>query len=334
MQEKIRIVMEETGCDEGQAQIALESCNYNISKSISKIFDLLKDIVVVKGKFYTYGNHLYGMIMIIVDINHRRHLRTRALVTYNPKVYETDLQQNWYEYDKKLYTARLLPGSIQDMTLNIEKKIAEEISDEYQESFFAAVKKNNIMEVADILEDILREPLKTAVNFEILSEELNLTQFKKISDRVFPPQMEFEFKEYDFGLVDLLTIDVMPVAYGDLILQAGHLMPGDEIAVLINDTRDIAQYLSGLIGGRNIFGAIAIPCKIHEITHSKNGVTITVRLAAGVVGQATVSEDTPIKVVKWVGRSGFFNRIFFRFYLIFLKLFERIRKLRNGGKNE
>ena len=334
MQEKIRIVMEETGCDEGQAQIALESCNYNISKSISKIFDLLKDIVVVKGKFYTYGNHLYGMIMIIVDINHRRHLRTRALVTYNPKVYETDLQQNWFDFDKKLYTARLLPGSIQDMTLNIEKKIAEEISDEYQESFFAAVKKNNIMEVADILEDILREPLKTAVNFEILSEELNLTQFKKISDRVFPPQMEFEFKEYDFGLVDLLTIDVMPVTYGDLILQAGHLMPGDEIAVLINDTRDIAQYLSGLIGGRNIFGAIAIPCKIHEITHSKNGVTITVRLAAGVVGQATVSEDTPIKVVKWVGRSGFFNRIFFRFYLIFLKLFERIRKLRNGGKNE
>ncbi|PIU83346.1 MAG: hypothetical protein COS68_04500 [Elusimicrobia bacterium CG06_land_8_20_14_3_00_38_11] len=328
MQEKIKIVMEETGCDEGQAQIALESCNYNISKSITKIFDLLKDIVVVKGKFYTYGVHLYGMIMIIVDINHRRHLRTRALVTYNPKVYETDLQQNWYEYDKKLYTARLLPGSMQDVTLSIEKKIVEEILDEYSESFFTAVKKNNIMEVADILEDILREPLKTsAVNFEILNEELNLTQFKKISDRIFPPQMEFEFKEYDFGLVDLLKIDVMPVAYdGDFILQAGRLMPGDEIAVLINDTREISQYLSGLIGGRNIFGAIAIPCKIHEITHSKNGVAIMVRLAAGVVGQVTVSENTPIKVVKWVSRSGFFNRMFFRFYLIFFKLFEKIKK--------
>ncbi|MFH0947561.1 MAG: hypothetical protein V1833_00985 [Elusimicrobiota bacterium] len=326
MQEKIRIVMEETGCDEGQAQIALESCNYNISKSISKIFDLLKDIVVIKGKFYTYGNHLYGMIMIIVDINHRRHLRTRALVTYNPKVYETDLQQNWCEYDKKLYTTRLMPGSIQDMTLSIEKKIVDEILDEYNESFFDAVKKNNITEVADILEDILREPLSTsAVNFEILSEELNLTQFKKISDKIFPPQTEFEFNEYDFSLVNQFTIDVMPVSSGGVILKAGVLMPGDEIAVLITDNREISQYLSGLIGGRNIFGVIAIPCKIHNITHSKNGVTLMVRLAAGVVGQATVSEDTPIKVVKWVRRSGFFNRIFFKFYLIFFKLFEKMK---------
>jgi len=122
MRDSIRLVMEETGCDEGQAIVALESCNYDISKSISKIFDLLRDIVVIKGKFYTFGNHLYGMLTIIVDINHQRHLRTKALVTYNPKVYETELLQNWYEYEKKLYTARLVSGSIPDMTLNIETK--------------------------------------------------------------------------------------------------------------------------------------------------------------------------------------------------------------------
>ena len=110
MKDSTRLVMEETGCDEGQAIVALESCDYNISKAISKIFDLLRDIVVLKGKFRTFENHLYGMLTVAVDIKHNRLLRTKVLVTYNPKVYETDLSQNWYEYEKKLYTARLISG--------------------------------------------------------------------------------------------------------------------------------------------------------------------------------------------------------------------------------
>ncbi|MFH1540705.1 MAG: hypothetical protein ABID79_02490 [Elusimicrobiota bacterium] len=319
MQEKIKIVMEETNCNEEQAQIVLESCNYNVSKSISKIFDLLKNIAVIKSKFYTYDNHLYGMIIVIVDINHCRNLKTRVVVTYNPNVYETaDLYQDWYEYDKKLYTTRLLPGSIQDLTLDIEKKIVEEILNEHNESFFDAVKKNNITEIADILEDILRKPLKTsAINFEILSEELNLAQFRKISDKIFQQQLEFEFKEYDFNLVDHLTIDIMPVSSGGLVLKANTLLPGDEIAVIISDTRDIAQYLSGFIGGRNALGTTAIVCKVHEIVCLKDDVTITVYLAAGVIGKATILKNTLVKVVKLVKRGGFFYRIFFKFYLIF-----------------
>ncbi|MDD5686824.1 MAG: hypothetical protein PHE88_03195 [Elusimicrobia bacterium] len=327
MRDSIRLVMEETGCDEGQAIVALESCNYDISKSISKIFDLLRDIIVIKGKFYTFGNHLYGMLTIIVDINHNNHLRTKALVTYNPKVYETDLLQNWYEYEKKLYTARLVSGSIPDMTLSIESKVVSEILDEYNKSFFSAVKEKNIMEVADILEDILREPLRTAaVNFEISLEELNLSQFKKISDRNPPQQIEFEFNEYNFNFTDPLSIDVETIPNAVPSIKAGALLSGDEIFVIINDKRDIAQYLSGLLGGRNAYRPIMIPSKIQEIKKVKDDLIITVRLAAGVVGKAVVPENLTVKILSLVGRKGFFKRLFFRFYLIFSDFFEIIKK--------
>ena len=327
MRDSVRIVMEETGCDEGQAVLALESCNYVISKSISKIFDLLKDIIVVKSKFYTFGNHLYGMISIIVDINHNRHLRTKALVTYNPTTYEIDLSQNWYEYEKRLYTARLISGSIPDVSLDIESKVVTEILDEYKQSFFSAVKEKNIMEIADIMEDILREPLRThAVNFEILLEELNLSQFKKISDRNLPQQMELEFNEYNLNFTEPLTIDVIPISGNSPSIKAKALLPGDEIHVLINDGRDIAQYLSGLLGGRDVYRPVAIPSKIQEIIKSKNRLVIIDRLAAGVIGRAIVNENEEIKILYLVRRKIFVNRLLLRFYLLFSKFFEIIKQ--------
>lgn len=329
MQDSIRLVMEETGCDEGQAVLALESCNYDISKSISKIFDLLKDIIVIKTKFYTFGHHLYGMLTIIIDINHHSHLRTKALITYNPKVYETDLSQNWYEYERKLYTSRLVSGSIPEVTLNIESTVVEEILNEYNESFFSAVKEKNIMEVTDILEDILREPLKTqAINFEVLLEELNLTQFKKMPSETLPQQMEFKFKEYDFNFTDPLSLNVIPVSSGRPFVKSRVLSPGDEIFVLIDDAREIAQYLSGLLGGRNAYVPVALPSKIQDITKTKDDLTITVRLAAGVVGKMVVTEGINIKILSLVRRKGFVNRFLFKFYLIFSKIFEIMKKQR------
>ncbi|OGS34547.1 MAG: hypothetical protein A2474_02225 [Elusimicrobia bacterium RIFOXYC2_FULL_34_12] len=319
--------MEETGCDEGQAILALESCNYVISKSISKIFDLLKNIVVVKSKFYTFGTHLYGMLTIIVDINHNKHLRTKALVTYNPTTYEIDLSQNWYEYEKKLYTARLISGSIPDISLDIESKVVTEMLDEYKSSFFSAVKEKNIMEVADILEDILREPLKThAVNFDIILEELNLSQFKKITDKNLPQQMELEFNEYNINVAEPLTIDVICISGNGPSLKAKSLLPGDEILVLINDSRDIAQYLSGLLGGRDVYRPVAIPSKIQEVVKSKNKLLIYVRLAAGVIGKSIVSENEKIRVLYLGRRKMLINRIFLKFYLIFSKFFEIIKR--------
>ncbi|MEW6557043.1 MAG: hypothetical protein AB1349_06785 [Elusimicrobiota bacterium] len=332
MPDNLHLIMEETGCDEGQAHLALTLCNFDVLKSISRIFDLLKDITVVKGKFYTYGNHLYGIFTITVDKKHQRHLSTKAVITYNPKIYETDLQQNWYEYEKKLYATRLSSGSISDLSLNIESKIVDEILDEYNESFFSAIKENNVIEVADILEDILREPLKTtAINFEILLEELNLTQFKKISDKnkSIPQQLEFEFNEYSVNFAEPLSLDVVPVSCNGASIRASILMPGDEIAVLINDDRDIAQYLSKLLGGISANGTVSLPVKIQEIYKSKDDLTIIARLATGVVGKSIVSEETPVTVISWTKRSGFFNRIVFRFYLIFSKMVEKIRRVKN-----
>jgi len=327
MKDNIRLVMEETGCDEGQAIVALESCDYNISKAISKIFDLLRDIVVLKGKFRTFENHLYGMLTIAVDIKHNRLLRTKVLVTYNPKVYETDLSQNWYEYEKKLYTARLISGSIPDTTLNLENTIVNKVTGEYKDSFFSAIKENNIMETVDILEDILTGVIKTqSINFEISSEHLNLSQFKKISDQDFRQQMEFNFIHFNLGNSEPLLIDVLPLSDGNPSIKAGSLLPGDEIFVFINDQRDIARYLSGLLGGRNASGNVALPAKVQSVVRDNSGANIVVRLAIGVIGRTVMPEKIPIKVLSLVRRKGIVNYLIFNFYLILSRIMEKIRR--------
>ena len=324
MKDSIRLVMEETGCDEGQAIVALESCDYNISKAISKIFDLLRDIVVLKGKFRTFENHLYGTLTIAVDIKHNRLLRTKVLVTYNPRVYETDLSQNWYEYEKKLYTARLISGSIPDTTLNLENTLVNRISGEYKESFFSAIKEKNVFETVDLLEDIVTGVIKTqSVNFEIATEHLNLAQFKKISDQDFQQQMEFNFIRFNLGNSETLSIDVLPLSDGTPSVRAGSLLPGDEIFVFINDHRDIAKYLSGLLGGRSPSGNVPLPSKVQEVVRDNDGVKITVRLAIGVIGRTTMPEKIPIKVLSLARRRGVFNFLAFNFYLFVSRAFQK-----------
>jgi hypothetical protein len=317
--------MEETGCDEGQAIVALESCNYDIAKSISKIFDVLRDIVVLKGKFRTFENHLFGMLTITADINRRDLLRTKVLVTYNPKVYETDISQNWYEYEKMLYTARLISGSIPDITLNIENVIMNELGGEYKGSFFSAIEDDNRTEIVDILEDILTRLIKTSsIDFDISSERLNMTQFRKISNHGQQMQTEFNFVNYKLNLSEPLSMEVKPLFTGKDGVRASLLSPGDDIFVYISDKRDIARYISGLLGGRMPAGDVAIPCKIQETARKNKEVEITVRLAIGVVGKAVVPERSLVKALSAVGREGLVKYALYNFYLIFVKFFEKI----------
>lgn len=327
MRDAVRLVMEETGCDEGQAIVALESCNYNVQKSISKIFDLLRDIVVLKGKFRTSDNNLYGMLTITTDIKHNRLLRTKILVTYNPSIYETDIDQNWYEYEKKLYTARLISGSIPDITLQSENLISGKLGVEYRDSFFKAVKDNNIVEIVDLLKDILMSSITAgSINFVIATEHLNMSQFRKISE-LGRQQMEFNFVNYNLNMPNPLSIEVVPLTEGRPSILASSLIPGDEIFVYVSDCRDIAQYISGLLGGKSPHSNIPIPSKIQEVYREKEGIRIMVRMAIGVIGVTIVPEKMPIKICTLVRGRGIINYVQLKFYLIFSEIFEKIKRL-------
>src|ERR1041384_2732283 len=111
IQDKIHLLMEETGCDQGEAELAMTSAGYDLEKAIRTIGVLLRNIVVVKGKFLLPGKNLYGLIILIADTKRQSLFRIRAVVSYNPALYETPLETDWYDFEKGLYAFRLWEGA-------------------------------------------------------------------------------------------------------------------------------------------------------------------------------------------------------------------------------
>src|SRR5438105_117543 len=111
MDDKIRLLMEETGCDRGEAELALTVVGYDLERAISTIPSLLRHIVVLKAKFHVPTANLYGLFLIIADTKRKKLFRVKAVASYNPSLYETDITQDWYDFERKLYGFRLLEGA-------------------------------------------------------------------------------------------------------------------------------------------------------------------------------------------------------------------------------
>ena len=111
--DNIALLMAETGCDQAEAELALEMCGYEVELAVKAIPRLLKNIVVLKGKFIAPELNQFGLLLVILNIKTRKLVRSRAVLSYNPAVYAVSLDRDWFEFEKHLYGCRLWEGSLQ-----------------------------------------------------------------------------------------------------------------------------------------------------------------------------------------------------------------------------
>ncbi len=91
-------------------------------------------------------------------------------------------------------------------------------------------------------------------------------------------------------------------------VPSNKLQKGDLVLAKIVDKRDIAQYLSRLLGGKKQDEIIplTIPIETIEIEKEKvGGVNVYTRFSAGVVGLACLSSDDKVKLVKRTRKKWF-----------------------------
>ena len=124
IQDKIALLMAETGCDQGEAELALEMCGYEVEQAVKAIPRLHKNIVVLKGKFIHAEQNQFAVLLVILNAKSRTLLRSRAVLSYNPAVYGIPLDKDWFEFEKSLYACRLWEGSLQTESLEIEQALA------------------------------------------------------------------------------------------------------------------------------------------------------------------------------------------------------------------
>jgi hypothetical protein len=296
IQDKIHLLMEETGCDQGQAELAITLAGYDLEKAIRTIGTLLRNIVVVKGKFQLPAKNLYGLLILIADTRRERLFRIRAVVSYNPALYETPLNEDWYDFEKGLYAFRLWEGTLQQMTQDLERILVEALKRAPEGKLYDLLREGAAEKLRASFEGALKGFFSSeGLGLEILREELNLDQFRrfKTKEEGLVPDSGDNASPEPAGESLILNVDLQQASDG---VPARDVRVGDSVFVLLTDNRDIAQYLSKLLGGRSERGVKPLVSPVEEIRREGDQISFQVRLSVGILGVAIAQSASLLRV--------------------------------------
>lgn len=290
--DKVHLLMEETGCDQGEAELALASVDYDLEKAVRTIAGLLRHIVALKGKFQAPGRGLYGLLVVIADTRRAKMLRTRAVVSYDPALFETPLAGDWYDVEKSLYGFRLGEGALQQVSQDLERLLSErwETTEGARlHTWLREAQTDRIKENAERLISAYFSGAAAEVTFE--REELNLDQYRRVrrEDMSIAPALSPASGEN-------LALDVSLEEDAAAGMPATEVSPGDTVHALLTDERDIAQYVSKLLGGRSGGTLKALAAPVESVAPEGEKLRFQIRLSGSILGLAAVAQGTRLRV--------------------------------------
>jgi hypothetical protein len=293
-QDKIHLLMEETGCDPGEAELALASAGYDVEKAVRTIAGLLRHIVALKAKFQVPSRSLYGLVVLIADLRRPRVLRIRAVVSYNPSMFETVLEQDWYDVERALYGFRLGEGALQQVSQDLERVLGERWANSGEGGFYEWLREGRTNLVLESLERLVSSHFSgEAVTLRLAREELNLDQYHRVRREEDPFSRPASPPAGGTGENLALKVSLEEDEGG---VPAKEISPGDVVRALLTDERDIAQYVSKLLGGRSAEGLKSLPAPVEGVTADGEELRIQIRLSGTILGLAQARKDCRLKV--------------------------------------
>lgn len=305
IKEKKQLIMEETGCDSAQAELVLQSTGNDVEKAIKIINSLLKQIIVIKGKFKSGNASFFGLLVLIADIKLNKVLRLANIVTCNPGIYQHGLNKPWHEFERKLYALKLGEGSQPEITQKLQEHLKNWTRGEKKSDIFEALVQNN----KESLEKMLVRELKVIspeenIKLNLQLEEVNLFQFKELKEQIDEDIAKLRLPEPIDQPEELASL-VLKVETIKNIGREGKavrdLQPGEMIWTKITDPRDIAQYLSKLLGGRikrdGSEEIIPLTVPVEAIIQDQEKVRLKVRFGPAVIGEEELGEYERIAVI-------------------------------------
>ncbi len=292
MQDKVSLLMEETGCDRGQAELALELCGFQVEEAIKAIGRLLRNIAVVKGKFACPEQDQFGLFLVVANLKTGGLLRSRAVVSFNPAVYAANLDRHWFEFEKHLYGCRLWEGSLQSESLEIEQRLAAHFRD--SAACERLGREGGDTGLGDDLGAVIGGALRAkARKLQLKREILDVRQFQSL--KADPDRAARKASRPPTDELLVLKCSLQEDVDG---IRAEELRAGDMVSARIVDGRDIARYLAKLFGGHSDKGPVPVLAPVEAIESGPNGLLARVRFSVGVCGDAIVPAGTKLRVVR------------------------------------
>jgi hypothetical protein len=318
MKSKLALLMEETGCDRAEAELALELCGYDVQAAVQAIPRIFQNILVVKGRLHSRREPYYGLWLVILNLQDRSLLRARAVVSFNPAVYACDLGLHWFDFESRLYACRLLEGTLQDVSQEAERRFSAFFASSEAAPFFsekARVQGRGLDPLKAVLAGRLGEP-----ELEARAELLDMGQFQEVRPAMGDWAVENPAAGRDRTAArrtassrgageEPLSLKVS-LFEDSLGFEAASLRAGDWVYAVIDDGRDIARYLSKLLGAQAREGS-AIPVPVEAVEPLEGGcLHVRVRFSSGLCGDAALPPRSRVRARRRVERAPWWKRIF------------------------
>lgn len=294
MKDKIELLMEETGCERGEAELALEMCGYEVEEAVRQIPRLLRDICALKGKFVLPAANQHGLALVVLNLRTRKVLRARAVMSFDPAVCAIGLEEDWFAFEKHLYGCRLWDGSLPAESLEIEQRLVAHFRAAPPETF-DRLRESDSDAVAELLAAPLRAHARDAgLSLRLKKDILDLGQFQSLRKAPAPSARKDKPAPRTPPPEDLLVLKIALEEDPDGV-AASELRAGDLVSAKIVDGRDIAQYLARLFGGLTASGPTPIEAPVEAIESVDGGVLVRARFAVGVAGDGVVPPDRRLR---------------------------------------
>lgn len=282
--ENIKLLMEETGCEEQEATAALELAGGNIEQAIINIGVMLKYITAYKVKINLKHDNIFGLVHIITNNKNLDLLRFSSIMSYNPIVYEQDCSIDWFSFEKAIYSYRLVDGAIEKYTKNIDTALKDFVS--------ANLKQHSILTLNDMKTVLEEFFLDNDIQIEIVAQELTLRDFKKLPN--YFPDIHFEASGNEDTTIDLETI-ILEDSEGKKIED---ISVGDNVLAKIVDERDISHYLGHLIGAMKDNKMIPMMVSVQNIIKQEDHYDVYLKYADLIYGISKVEFGRTLKVLE------------------------------------
>jgi hypothetical protein len=297
MEQQVRMLIENMGCEEGSARLALAICDNNADEAMKNFESLMSDVSIIKAKFKSSITGVTGLFILIANNSEKRIIRLGVIVTNDSLVYETDLNGNWFVFERKIYTIRLgNKGSLQNATQEIEQHLFNNLQDDLGKDFYDVLKNSDSKDIKNFLYDLISKvqflpKLKLDIKIDKMSRPYNKNKTKPIA----------YLKDDDNSIQSGSQIELeVNLTKGDKknSMPAKLLVKGDMVMAEVIDERDVATYISKLLGGLKQDKYVPLFSVVESLTYEKNYILVKVRFSPGITGISYIHPNDDIRIVR------------------------------------
>jgi hypothetical protein len=302
-------LVESTGCDRTLAGMLLKFTGWDIDGARRIVEAVPKDIFALKMKFITQVTGYFGALFLSYDEKKREIKRFIAVITDDKDIGRIDIRKPWSVFEEELYTY-IRNKKIDGLKVDQLKK---RMTDDEFIARLATVLRVGRPVKEELLNNLLVDELyntftdtNIAVKFDIeMTDAFELNRGKEQAQIGSITGEDLNPEEVDTAMdkqkqrprpeQSLIVLSVDPVLAPVSGISIHDLEFGDEIQVRISDEREIADYLSELLGAKVDSIKIPIFTKIIEVKELDTGdIGVFTQFGPGILGMFKVPGEVKV----------------------------------------